>query len=331
MEDRTDVLLEVDHIRKDFVQKAKKTRTNRKGKVTVKAVDDVSFTIRPGEALGLIGESGCGKTTVSRVVMNLIRPTEGKIIFKGTEVTKHNIMEFRRSVQMVFQDPYASLDPKMSIREIVEEPLRVHTKLSKKDMDAVVIPVLERIGLNREDLDKFPHEFSGGQRQRIGIARALVTKPDLLVCDEPVSALDVSIQASILNLFKTLQKDLGLAYLFISHDMSVERHMADRIAVMYLGRIVELAETDELFSNTLHPYTMALMKSIPVPDPRQKLTREYLKGEPPSPISPPSGCPFHERCAFATEKCSQERPEFLDVGGGHCVACHNWAAIREGK
>jgi oligopeptide/dipeptide ABC transporter ATP-binding protein len=331
VENSNEVLLEVDHIKKYFVQKAKRSRTNRRGKVTVKAVDDVSFTIMPGEALGLIGESGCGKTTVSRVVMNLIKPTEGRIIFKGTEVDKHNIMAFRRSVQMVFQDPYASLDPKMSIREIVEEPLRVHTRLSKKEMDAVVIPVMERIGLTAEDLEKYPHEFSGGQRQRIGIARALVTKPDLLVCDEPVSALDVSIQASILNLFKTLQQDLGLAYLFISHDMSVERHMADRIAVMYLGRIVELAETEELFSNTLHPYTMALMKSIPVPDPRQKISREYLKGEPPSPISPPSGCPFHERCAFATQECEKERPAFRDAGGGHCVACHHWQSIKEGK
>lgn len=250
---------------------------------TVPAADDVNFVVHRGEVVGLVGESGCGKSTFSRVVMQLIGATDGEIWFGGEKVTPKNIMNFRQKVQMVFQDPYSSLDGRMSVRKIIEEPLRVHTKLSDAEKLERVKPILERIGLPEEALYKYPHEFSGGQRQRIGIARALVTQPELLICDEPVSALDVSIQSSILNLFKQMQRDMGLSYLFISHDMSVVKHVSDRIAVMYLGRIVELAETKELFANTLHPYSQALMNAIPVPDPTAPRKKASLTGEPPQP------------------------------------------------
>ncbi|MBQ6948119.1 MAG: ATP-binding cassette domain-containing protein, partial [Firmicutes bacterium] len=271
---------------------------------------------------GLIGESGCGKSTFSRVVMQLIDPTEGEVYFEGEKFTKKNINHFRQKVQMVFQDPYSAVDPRMNVRKIIEEPLRVHTKLSDDEKLEVVLPILKSIGLTEEALSKYPHEFSGGQRQRICIARALVTKPDLLVCDEPVSALDVSIQASILNLFKEMQKELGLSYLFISHDMSVVKHVCDRNAVMYLGRIVELADKHELFANTKHPYSQALMSAIPVPDPTKQKARAMLKGEPPSPINPPDGCHFHERCPYATDICRTVVPELKDIGDNHFVACH---------
>ncbi len=316
-----EVLLETKDIKKHFPVKRK---LFEKGPVkTVKAVDGVSLRIYKGEALGLIGESGCGKSTLSRVIMQLIPATGGEVLFHGEPVTKKNLMEFRQQVQMVFQDPYSSLDPRMSVRRIIEEPLRVHTKLSDEEKLKIVKPVLSQIGLPEEALDKYPHEFSGGQRQRIGIARALVTKPELLICDEPVSALDVSIQSSILNLFKKMQREMGLSYLFITHDMSVVKHVSDRIAVMYLGRIVELAETKELFSNTLHPYSKALMSAIPVPDPTLPVKKAALTGEPPSPINMPPGCAFHTRCPYATEECKTKVPEFRDMGGGHFVACHH--------
>ena len=315
-----DILLEVKDIKKYFP--VKKKLFSRQPAKYVKAVDGVSLQIYRGEALGLIGESGCGKSTLSRVAMQLTTPTEGEVWYNGEKVTPENIMHFRQRVQMVFQDPYSSLDSRMSVRQIIEEPLRVHTKMNAKEKREVVLPILEHIGLPEEALDKYPHEFSGGQRQRIGIARALVTKPELLVCDEPVSALDVSIQSSILNLFKQMQRELGLSYLFISHDMSVVKHVSDRIAVMYLGRIVELAETKELFANTLHPYSRALMNAIPVPDPTIPLKKAELTGEPPSPVDPPSGCTFHPRCPYATERCACEVPAMQDVGGGHMVACH---------
>ena len=316
----SDILLEAKDIKKYFpVKKKWFTRGPRK---TVKAVDGISLQIYRGEALGLIGESGCGKSTFSRVVMHLIPPTEGQVFYNGKPVTGKDIMEFRRRVQMVFQDPYSSLDPRMNVRDIIEEPLRVHTNLSAEEKLAVVKKVLEQIELPAETLEKYPHEFSGGQRQRIGIARVLVTDPELLVCDEPVSALDVSIQASILNLFKQMQRERGLSYLFISHDLSVVKHLCDRIAVMYLGRIVELAEKKELFANTLHPYTQALMSAIPAIRTANQGKKIRLQGEPPSPIDPPSGCAFHVRCPYAEKICAEQVPPLRDMGGGHMAACH---------
>ena len=288
----------------------------------MKAVDGISLQIFRGEALGLIGESGCGKSTFSRVVMHLIPPTEGQVFYNGKPVTGKDIMEFRRRVQMVFQDPYSSLDPRMNVRDIIEEPLRVHTNLSAEEKLAVVKKVLEQIELPAETLEKYPQEFSGGQRQRIGIARVLVTDPELLVCDEPVSALDVSIQASILNLFRQMQRERGLSYLFISHDLSVVKHLCDRIAVMYLGRIVELAEKKELFANTLHPYTQALMSAIPAIRAADRRKKIRLQGEPPSPIDPPSGCAFHVRCPYAEKICAEQVPPLRDMGGGHMAACY---------
>ena len=290
----------------------------------VKAVDDVSFTIRTGETLGLVGESGCGKTTVGRSILRLIEPTAGEVCYEGRDVVSldnGDMKSIRRHMQIIFQDPYASLDPRVQIGDTVMRGLNIHKIGSKSERWDKMIDAMERVGLRDYHARRFPHEFSGGQRQRIGIARALVLEPEFIVCDEPVSALDVSIQSQVLNLLSDLQEDLKLTYLFISHDLSVVEHISHRVAVMYLGKIVELASKDKLFSNPLHPYTKALMSAIPIADPRAKKERVILKGDVPSPLNPPTGCRFHPRCPIAVEKCSQEEPPFREVSPDHWVAC----------
>ncbi len=316
----SEYLLQVEHLKQYFpISMGFK-------KVDLKAVDDISFAIRPGETLGLVGESGCGKTTVGRSIIRLYEPTEGKVIFDGVEVTRKNIHSFRSKMQMVFQDPYSSLDPRMTAGDIIGEPLDVHKLCAnRKERRDKIMELMELVGLNAEHATRYAHEFSGGQRQRIGIARALAVNPKFIVCDEPVSALDVSIQAQVINMFEDLQEKLGVAYLFIAHDLLVVQHISDRIAVMYLGHIVELAEADELMSSPLHPYTQSLLSAVPIPDPktaRQK-QRIVLEGDVPSPLKMPTGCPFRTRCRYATEQCEAERPELTDRGNGHMSACWN--------
>jgi oligopeptide transport system ATP-binding protein len=294
----------------------------------VHAVDGISFHIQPGETLGMVGESGCGKTTAGRTIMGLYSPTAGSVIIDGHNVdpTNKNEMEIiRREAQMIFQDPYASLNPRWTVNAIVSEPLRVH-KLVKNDKDRYrrVVDLLNLVGISGRMVNRFPHEFSGGQRQRIGIARALASQPKFIVCDEPISALDVSIQAQVVNLLEDLQDNLGLTYLFIAHDLSMVRHICDRVAVMYLGVIVELAERDELYDNPLHPYSQALLSAVPIPDPKKDRARKrtILTGDVPSPINPPSGCRFHPRCPIAMAICSQEVPAWREVAVNHWAACH---------
>ena len=293
----------------------------------LKAVDDVSFSIKPGETLGLVGESGCGKTTVGRTLLHLYKPTAGKVLYRGKEiVTKNDINEFRKTSTMVFQDPYSSLNPRMTVSDIIGEPLDVHKMYAnKKERMERILELMDHVGLNSEHASRYAHEFSGGQRQRIGIARALAVNPDFIVCDEPVSALDVSIQAQVINMFDELQDKIGLSYLFIAHDLLVVRHISNRIAVMYLGKMVELADADEIYNHPLHPYSRALMSAVPVPDPKiaranQRIT---LTGDIPSPLNAPSGCPFRTRCRYATEQCAAEMPAFNEVSKGHFVACHH--------
>ena len=292
----------------------------------LKAVDDVSFAIKKGETLGLVGESGCGKTTVGRSMIRLYEPTAGKVIFDGQEMSKRNVTHMRRNMQMVFQDPYSSLNPRMTVEDIIAEPLIVHKLFpKKKDRHAKVVELLKLVGLSPEHARRYAHEFSGGQRQRIGIARALSVDPAFIVCDESVSALDVSIQAQILNTFKKLQKQLNLSYLFIAHDILVITYMSDRVAVMYLGKIVELAKTTEINRNPIHPYTESLYSAVPIPDPitARKSQRIVLQGDVPSPLNLPSGCSFRTRCPYATEKCAEETPPLIDRGDEHYAACWN--------
>ena len=299
----------------------------------LKAVDDVSFDIKRGETLGLVGESGCGKTTVGRTLLHLYNPTSGKIIYDGTEIkSKASINEFRKKATMVFQDPYSSLNPRMTVSDIIAEPLDIHKMYkTEEERRQKVLELMEHVGLNSEHASRYAHEFSGGQRQRIGIARSLAINPEFVVCDEPVSALDVSIQAQVINMFGDLQEKMGLTYLFIAHDLLVVRHISDRIAVMYLGKMVELADSDVMYERPLHPYSKALMSAVPIPDPNiaRANQRIPLSGDIPSPLNAPSGCPFRTRCSYACERCAQEVPEFREIEKGHFVACHRVEEIND--
>jgi len=319
--ENTKCLVEVQDLQEHFPIK-----TGFFKKTLLKAVDGVSFKINPGETLGLVGESGCGKTTVGRTLLRLYKPTGGKVFFDGTEVTDRNMQTYRKEMQMVFQDPYSSLDPRMTVEDIIGEPLDVHKLYSSKgERRDKILELMSLVGLNAEHATRYVHEFSGGQRQRIGIARALAVNPRFIVCDEPVSALDVSIQAQVINMFEELQEKLGVAYLFIAHDLLVVHHISDRIAVMYLGRIVETADADELNDNPIHPYTLSLLSAVPIPDPvtARAQKRIILEGDVPSPLSMPSGCAFRTRCRYATEQCARECPPLSDRGNGHLVACWN--------
>ncbi len=349
MADNEKNLLEVSHLKQYFP-----IHTGMGKTTPLKAVDDISFTIKPGETLGLVGESGCGKTTVGRTLLQLYKPTAGRIVFDGnvlfdsgevydendqpvldgkgnpvidrSRITHANMMPYRQQMQMVFQDPYSSLNPRMTVEEIIAEPLDVHKLChNAKERHEKVLELMELVGLNAEHASRYPHEFSGGQRQRIGIARALAVNPKFIVCDEPVSALDVSIQAQVINMFEDLQEKLGVAYLFIAHDLLVVHHISDRIGVMYLGHMMELANADELNANPIHPYTESLLSAVPIPDPEtaRHAKRIVLEGDVPSPMNIPSGCPFRTRCRYATERCAIACPQLTDRGNGHYVACWN--------
>jgi oligopeptide transport system ATP-binding protein len=315
-------LLEVRNLTKYFpIKKGVLSRTVGE----VRAVDGVSFTLEKGKTLGLVGESGCGKTTVGRSLLRLVEPTSGEVIVNGRDLLamdKEELRKMRASLQIIFQDPFSSLDPRMSVGEIIAEPIRNHLESSGSEIKDRVAYLMERVGLHADQMARYPHEFSGGQRQRIGIARALALNPLLIVCDEPVSALDVSIQAQVMNLLAQLQEQMDLSYLFIAHDLSVVEHISDRVAVMYLGRIVEVASDQDLYDNPLHPYTQALLSAVPVPDPDIRRKRIILEGDVPSPLNPPSGCSFHTRCPSKKDVCSRERPELTEVGHAHFVACH---------
>lgn len=326
MADNNMPLLKVEHLHKEFPT-GSGFMGGKFSKKVVSAVNDLSFEIRAGETFGLVGESGCGKSTTGRAIMHLDPPTSGKVYFEGRDISKMNKKELkamRREMQFIFQDPYASLNPRMTIGEIISEPMAIHGIGTPEERIERVRELLDVVGLNPEHINRYPHEFSGGQRQRVGIARSFILRPKLIICDEPVSALDVSIQAQVLNLLKDLQKQYGTAYLFIAHDLSVVQHISDRVAVMYLGKMVELSDWKSLYAEPNHPYTQALLSAVPIPDPdvQQNRKRIILAGDPPSPIDPPSGCRFHTRCPIAQAKCSEETPEFREIGEGHYCACH---------
>ncbi len=322
-----DKLVQIEHLRQYFPAGG-----YGKKKKYIQAVDDVSFCIEKGETLGLVGESGCGKTTTGRTILKLYEPTggkftyDGKVIFDIENKVSVDMLPYRKRMQIVFQDPYASLDPRMTVGDIVGEAIDVHKLASnKQERYEIIIEMLRRVGLNSEHANRYPHEFSGGQRQRVGIARALAVNPEFIVCDEPISALDVSIQAQVINMFEDLQEEMGLTYLFIAHDLSVVKHISNRIGVMYLGRLVELADSYELTTNSLHPYTKSLISAIPIADPKvaRESKRIVLEGDVPSPLNPPSGCRFRTRCPYADERCAAEVPEWREVSSGHYVACHH--------
>ncbi|MHC0039069.1 ABC transporter ATP-binding protein [Pseudoneobacillus sp. C159] len=316
-------LLQVENLKKWFPVEGNQIFSREQN--VVKAVDGINFHINKGETLGLVGESGCGKSTAGRVILRLIEATDGKVVLENKnlrDLSARELKNKRRDMQIVFQDPYASLNPRLKIRQILEEPLTIHTNLTKSERLEKVKQILNDVGLDGEYLNRYPHEFSGGQRQRIGIARALAVQPKLIIMDEPVSALDVSVQAQVLNLIQDLQEKYNLTYLFITHNLSVVKHISNRIAVMYLGRIVEIANRDEFFENTKHPYSKALISAIPEPNPKLKRERIILKGDIPSPVDPPSGCHFHTRCPFVMDRCKIDSPELVDLGKGHYVSCH---------
>ncbi len=317
----SEYLIEVEDLKQYFPIKTGFFKTT-----PLKAVDGVTFQIKPGETLGLVGESGCGKTTVGRSILRLYEPTSGTVKFRGEEITAKNMAEHRKNMQMVFQDPYSSLNPRMTVEDIIGEPLDVHKLYTNKaERREKILGLMELVGLNAEHATRYAHEFSGGQRQRIGIARALAVNPQFIVCDEAVSALDVSIQAQVINMFEDLQEKLGVAYLFIAHDLLVVRHISNRIAVMYLGKIVEIGDADEVYDHPIHPYTESLLSAVPIPDPviAKQSKRIVLTGDVPSPMRMPSGCPFRTRCRYATAKCEEICPSLEDKGNGHMVACHN--------
>lgn len=322
--DNKDIMLEVKNLRKYFDLSHGFFNPTKK---YVKAVDDVSFYIKKGETFGLVGESGCGKSTVGRTLLRLYKPTDGQIIFDGKDISgmsKGELRPLRKDMQMIFQDPYASLNSRMTVKDIIGEPLDIHKLAKGAKREEVIHDLLKRVGLNEDHASRYPHEFSGGQRQRIGIARALAVSPKFIICDEPISALDVSIQAQVVNMLADLQEEFGLTYLFIAHDLSMVRYISDRVGVMYLGNMAEIADTETLYKRPLHPYTQALLSAIPVPDPEvaKANKRIKLKGEVPSPINPPSGCKFRTRCPYAMERCAEEIPAFKEVEENHFVACH---------